>query len=237
MSRVENIKPDMIITKNSKKSEKTSLPYEQFETPNRFAPLANLKENNKGPISSMGNAKVHKKTTKVAKYRGGGDDNDEEKSIFEKGIEIAKKHGINVKAGIPNKKQGDCLFEAVVDNINQRKCFTEKLDKSIQEYREEFVSEMQLQFQQTDHYPGEHEHDNWNEEWERQKNQGEYNVNEYNISDIVPTAMGHCVQKNIMIINVAQNNQDPVQICKSTYFHEIQSICKLEYDLGCFVQH
>ena len=220
MSKVENKKTDMIITKNSKKSEKSTMPNGPFETPNRFSPLANLKENNKEPFSSLGNAKVHKKTFKVTKYRGGGKNDDEEKSIFEKGIEIAKKHGINVKADLPNKKQGDCLFEAVVDNINHRKCFTEKLDKSIQEYREEFVSEMQLQFQQTDHYPGEHEHDKWNEEWGRQKNPGEYNVNEYNISDIVPTAMGHCVKKNIMIINVAQNNQDPVQVCKSTFFHE-----------------
>ena len=104
----------------------------------------------------------------MVKYRGGGDDDDD--SIFQKGIKVAKKHGINVKPDKPNRREGDCLFEAVVDNINHRDCFTEKLEKSIQEYREEFVSEMQLQFQQTDHYPGEQDHNKWNEAWDMQKN-------------------------------------------------------------------
>ena len=207
------------MTPLKQKPEKTHMTYGQFETPNRFAPLANLKEIKRELTSGICNVKVQKKTARVAKYRGGADNN-EDQSIFERGIAVAKKHGINVKADKPNRKEGDCLFEAVVSNINERNCFPEKLEKTIQEYREEFVSEMQIQFQQTAHYPGEQEHTKWNDAWEKQKQAFQYNVNEYNISDIVPTAMGHCVKKNILIFNVAQNNQDPAQVCKSTFFHE-----------------
>ena len=156
MPRMER-KTRNVITKKEQKPEKTHMTYGQFETPNRFAPLANLKEIKRELTSGICNVKVQKKTARVAKYRGGADNN-EDQSIFERGIAVAKKHGINVKADKPNRKEGDCLFEAVVSNINERKCFPEKLEKTIQEYREEFVSEMQIQFQQTAHYPGEQEH-------------------------------------------------------------------------------
>ena len=42
-------------------------------------------------------------------------------------LENAKFHGINIHHGIPNKAAGDCVFEAVTDNINVRACFTESL--------------------------------------------------------------------------------------------------------------
>ena len=141
-------------------------------------------------------------------------------NIFEKGIRNAKMHGINVSADEPNKGEGDCLFESVIDNINHRDCFKTKLSHPVQYYREKWVSEMQLQFQETDHYPGEDNHDIWNTGWEKQKEGGEYNVNIYNISDIVPAAMGHCVQSNILVFNVDKNSSSPAHIFKANYFQK-----------------
>ena len=47
----------------------------------------------------------------------------------------AKRHGINLKHGTSNPGTGDCAFEAIVQNINDRKCFTEKFGQSIDYYR------------------------------------------------------------------------------------------------------
>lgn len=39
-------------------------------------------------------------------------------------------HGINLIVGILNHAAGDYAYEAVIENINNRDCFTNKIDKS-----------------------------------------------------------------------------------------------------------
>ena len=46
-------------------------------------------------------------------------------------IESAKKHGIRLEHGSPNPGLGDCAFEAVIQNNNDRCCYKEKLPMSI----------------------------------------------------------------------------------------------------------
>ena len=72
----------------------------------------------------------------------------------------------------------------------------------------------------TDHYPGLEHREGWDAAWEKQKRPGEYNVNEYNVSDLVPSALGHCIRKNILVFNVADNATEPVHVFPSNYFHE-----------------
>ena len=100
--------------------------------------------------------------------------------IFALGIETAKQHGINVQADEPNPAVGDCLFEAVVDNINHRTCFPEQLQELVQRYREDWCFELMLQYNSTAHYPGDNYRDEWHAAWNQQINPGEYNVDEFN---------------------------------------------------------
>ena len=43
--------------------------------------------------------------------------------IFERAIENAKKHKINLKAGTENDGHGNCSYESVILNIRDRECF------------------------------------------------------------------------------------------------------------------
>ena len=77
-------------------------------------------------------------------------------TIFQDGIENGRKHGIQVVPDNPNRTAGDCIFEAIIDNINNCACFVNKINNSVQYYREEWVLDLML-YQQTDHYQHEHE--------------------------------------------------------------------------------
>ena len=46
--------------------------------------------------------------------------------IFERAISNAKKHSIKLKPGTENKGSGNCSYESVILNINDRNCFAEK---------------------------------------------------------------------------------------------------------------
>ena len=56
--------------------------------------------------------------------------------------ESARKHGINLRHGTPNPGTGDCSFEAIIHNINDRPCFPETLPMSISYYRQIWVTDM-----------------------------------------------------------------------------------------------
>ena len=58
-----------------------------------------------------------------------------DKRIFQRGIINAQKHGINLEPGRENQGNGNCSYEAVIYNINDRSCFNEKLPMSPDYYR------------------------------------------------------------------------------------------------------
>ena len=43
----------------------------------------------------------------------------------------SKYHGINLKHGSPNPGLGDCSYEAIIQNNNDRSCFTTKYPQQI----------------------------------------------------------------------------------------------------------
>ena len=51
----------------------------------------------------------------------------DESEIFRKAIESAKKHKIKMRAGRKDRGYGNCAFEAVINNINDRACYSNKL--------------------------------------------------------------------------------------------------------------
>ena len=57
------------------------------------------------------------------------------KTMFEKAVESAKKHKIHVEPGRENHGMGNCSYEAVIFNINDRSCFHSKFNMSLEHYR------------------------------------------------------------------------------------------------------
>ena len=59
-----------------------------------------------------------------------------EKSLMiSRAIASGKKHGLNMKHGSSNPGTGDCAFESIIQNINDRSCFKVKYPMTIDWYR------------------------------------------------------------------------------------------------------
>ena len=65
-----------------------------------------------------------------------------EKRIFQRAISSAKKHGISIILGRENGGHGNCSYEAVIFNINDRNCFSENLQMSPNFYRRIWNTDM-----------------------------------------------------------------------------------------------
>ena len=75
----------------------------------------------------------HKRT--FAEVARGQPQKQTEDDIFTKAMASAKKHNITLKAGRKDRGFGNCAFESVINNINDRPCFTEKLKHSPNWYK------------------------------------------------------------------------------------------------------
>ena len=73
----------------------------------------------------------------------GGAGVEEQSSLLSIAIENAKKHGINLLPDVLNRADGNCAFDAVMNNINQRSSFPEKLTLSSSTYRQIWVTELE----------------------------------------------------------------------------------------------
>ena len=58
-----------------------------------------------------------------------------QRSMIEKAISSAKKHGIDLSPGRLNEARGNCAFESAIFNVNDRKCFKDKYFLSPNYYR------------------------------------------------------------------------------------------------------
>ena len=67
---------------------------------------------------------------------------EERNQMLVRAVRSAKHHGIKLKPGSPNPGLGDCAFEAVVQNNNERMCYPEKFPLSINTYRQIWVTDM-----------------------------------------------------------------------------------------------
>ena len=65
-----------------------------------------------------------------------------DKRIFQRAIASAQKHNIKLEHGRENNADGNCSFESVIFNINDRSCFTEKLPMSPDFYRRVWTTDI-----------------------------------------------------------------------------------------------
>ena len=75
---------------------------------------------------------------KIGKVRMNGEKGD----IFARAINSAQKHRIRLVHGRKNNADGNCSYESVLFNLNDRDCFQEKFKKSPNFYRKIWNEEM-----------------------------------------------------------------------------------------------
>ena len=96
---------------------------------------ANLLRNCINQQNTHGSQRILQK--KSFRLRGGAEQERGGASLLvDRAIESARKHGLNLVQGILNKSDGNCAFDAVINNINYRQCYSEKLDLSSEIYRQ-----------------------------------------------------------------------------------------------------
>ena len=62
--------------------------------------------------------------------------------MISRAISSGKKHGVNLTPGTSNPGLGDCAFQSVIQNNNERHCFKEKYPLSVSYYRRIWVTDM-----------------------------------------------------------------------------------------------
>ena len=138
---------------------------------------------------------------------------EDEVDMVQIAIKNAAYHGIEVYGSNRIPSDGDCAFSSVIDNINSRNCFTEKLDKNPLHWRRVWMGELEILA-----------YENWNpgmsrQEWkaafDKIKQQGTYEVY---LGDLIHPGIAHCIKKNILIFNTSEEAPCPVHVVPATNF-------------------
>ena len=59
----------------------------------------------------------------------------EQKLMIDRAVASAKRHEINISPGERSSSDGNCAFQAAINNVNNRNCFKEKYPFSPDYYR------------------------------------------------------------------------------------------------------
>ena len=141
----------------------------------------------------------------------------DQSDIITKAIYVARQHGITLRKGNPNKRDGDCLYESIIDNINHRPCFTTKLRQSATDYRLAWNTDGQELLYRSVYYPGAYSHDDWKSAFETLATTKQYNLPFF--GDLVILNCAHYIKKDILIINTPWEIQNvrahgPINVIK-----------------------
>ena len=125
-------------------------------------------------------------------------------------IKIAKFHGINLHHGVKNLGNGDCVIEAMADNITIRDCFFEVYNQNAAFNRKMWLTEAaQVVFE----YSGISKEE-FDLEWEQLKHPYFY---ECPLGDFVLPAIAHCVRKDVLIFNTnVEGSFDPIYVVQAS---------------------
>ena len=143
---------------------------------------------------------------------------DIESDIFTKAKASAQKHGITLKAGRKDRGFGNCAFQSVINNLNDRECFREMLTQTPNWYRRIWMDEMKdriidgvcpwnLSFTENQIREG----------FEQLKDSGVYEVDFF--GDMMIGGISCAIKKNILIFNTSENLlHDPISVVTPTQF-------------------
>ena len=136
--------------------------------------------------------------------------------LIRKAINSAEKHGISLTPGRQNPAIGDCAFEAVIFNINDRDCFNEKLNMSVAYYRRIWAIDMKNNRKAAEKWKDLSDKE-WEEGWTKMMNPGEYMLDYF--ADMMLPGISCGSKKNILIFNTNPDLfMDPIGVVKSADF-------------------
>jgi hypothetical protein len=140
-----------------------------------------------------------------------------EKSLMiSRAIASGKKHGINMKHGSSNPGTGDCAFESIIQNNNDRSCFQEKYIMSIDWYRRIWVTDMANRT--IDSPFNIYTRQQWLDGWKEMLAPGTYERGIF--GDLMLPGIACGVRKILLIFNTNPNTpHDPIYIVDPSNFN------------------
>ena len=140
----------------------------------------------------------------------------EKKIMIPRAISSSSKHGIDLTEGASNPGTGDCAFEAIVQNINERSSFKEKFPLNINQYRRIWTTDManRTLFTEFNIYSNKE----WLEGWNEMSVPGIYERGIF--GDLMVPGIACGVRKYLLIFNTNLNTpDDPIYVINPRSFN------------------
>ena len=136
--------------------------------------------------------------------------------MVQRAIASASKHGINLKHGTPNPGTGDCAFEAVIQNNNDRSCFREKYEMTVDWYRRIWATDMANRARDTPYNIFTDQQ--WQEGWAEMMTPGIYERGLF--GDLMLAGIACGIKKILLIFNTNPNTpHDPIYVVNPSQFN------------------
>jgi hypothetical protein len=140
----------------------------------------------------------------------------ERNKMISRAITSGKNHGIQMVPGSPNPGRGDCAFEAVVQNNNDRSCFHEKYLMPINHYRSIWVTDMANRT--IDSPFNTLSPQQWLEGWKQMLIPGTYERGIF--GDLMLPGIACGVRKILLIFNTSTDSpHDPIYVVNPSQFN------------------
>ena len=133
----------------------------------------------------------------------------EKKLMISRAITSGKKDEINLEHGSSNPGTGDCAFESIIQNINDRPCYQETFVKTINNYRNIWVTDMATR---TVNSPWNiYSPHQWMEGWQQMLIPGTYERGIF--GDLMLPGISCGVKKYLLIFNTnIETPHDPIYV-------------------------
>ena len=136
--------------------------------------------------------------------------------MVQSGRRSAKRHGINLLNGTRNSADGNCAFESVLSNVNERACFTEKYPLSHGFYRRIWVTDMKNRTSDDNTFKI-YSNREWEEGWDELLETGVYERGLF--GDLMLFGISCGIKKILLIFNTNLNSpHDPIYVCDPRKF-------------------
>ena len=136
--------------------------------------------------------------------------------MVKKATASAQRHGISLRRGSPNPGTGDCAFEAVLHNNNDRSCFREKYPMTVDWYRRIWVKDMANRTRNSDHNI--YSDEQWDAGWAEMLEPGIYERGIF--GDLMIPGIACGIKKILLIFNTNLNSpHTPIYVIDPSKFN------------------
>ena len=136
--------------------------------------------------------------------------------MIRQAIESASKHGITLVPGVRNNADGNCQYESVVNNINHRTCFERKLNQHPNEYRYQWVTELENEASKDPNIAAGYSEEEKREHWKELKRPWVYEVPYF--GDFIMHGIARGCKKDLLIFNTSPEASDPIYVISASQF-------------------